>query len=73
MSILSGFIKTRKYRKTSEGYKWQSEDTSAQTVFFDDGKNLVDKLGGLSFLPINEEDYKQLTTKDSSVLYVIYG
>lgn len=47
MSILSGFIKTRKYRKTSSGYKWQSEDTSSQTVFMDDGNTAETNLGAI--------------------------
>lgn len=42
MSILSGFISTIKYRKTKDGYKKQSEWTSAQDVELSNGKNLQD-------------------------------
>ena len=44
MSILSGFFKTKKYRKTDNGYKLQSEWTSSNTVEMDDGQVLQDKL-----------------------------
>ena len=42
MSILSGFLKTIKYRFTDEGYKWQSEKTSSQTVVMGDGTDDTD-------------------------------
>lgn len=45
MSILSGFFKTRKYRKTDAGYKLQSEWTSASTVELADGTTLETALG----------------------------
>lgn len=44
MGILSGLVRTRRYRRTSEGYIWQSEDTHASQVFFDDDSTLVDKM-----------------------------
>lgn len=47
MSILSGFFKTKKYRKTDSGYKLQSEWTSSQTVQMDDGKTLEENLGAV--------------------------
>lgn len=37
MSILSGFLKTKRRRLTDEGYKLQSEWTSSQTVIMGDG------------------------------------
>ena len=37
MGIISGFLKTKKYRKTENGYQLQSEWTSAQTVEMNDG------------------------------------
>lgn len=43
MSVLSGFFKTKKWRKTPEGYKLQSEWTSAQTVEMNDGHTLEEK------------------------------
>ena len=42
MSVLSGFIKTIKYRLTDAGYKWQSEKTSSQTVVMGDGTDDTD-------------------------------
>lgn len=42
MSILSGFFKTIKYRMTDQGYKWQSEKTSSQTVVMGDGTDNTD-------------------------------
>ena len=47
MSILSGFLKTKKYRKTASGYKLQSEWTSSQTVQMDDGNTLQNNLGAI--------------------------
>ncbi len=44
MSILSGFFKTKKYRKTDGGYKLQSEWTSSETVEMNDGTTLENKL-----------------------------
>ena len=42
MAILQGFIKTIKRRLTVEGYKWQSEKTSSQTVVMGDGTDNTD-------------------------------
>ena len=42
MAILQGFIKTIKRRLTNEGYKWQSEKTSSQTVVMGDGTDNTD-------------------------------
>ena len=44
MGILDGFLRTIRYRKTAEGYKWQSEDTHESSVKFDDGTTLTDKM-----------------------------
>lgn len=40
MSILKGFIKAKKYRKTIEGYKLESHWTSSETVEMNDGRTL---------------------------------
>lgn len=48
MSILSGFFKTKKYRKTDDGYKLQSEWTSASTVELADGTTLETALGRIN-------------------------
>lgn len=47
MSILSGFIKTKKYRKTETGYQLQSEWTSSDTVEMTDGKTLTDTVASV--------------------------
>lgn len=47
MSILSGFFKTKKYRKTSTGYKLQSEWTSGSTVEMADGNTAETNLGAI--------------------------
>ena len=45
MGILSGFIKTKRYRKLSDGnYQVQSEWTSSDTVEFSDGTTLTAKM-----------------------------
>lgn len=43
MSILSGFFKTKKYRKTDDGYRLQSEWTSSETVVMNNEQTLEDK------------------------------
>ena len=47
MSILSGFFKTKKYRKTDTGYQLQSERTSASTVEMADGNTAETNLGAI--------------------------
>lgn len=47
MSILSGFFKTKKYRKTDTGYQLQSEWTSASTVEMADGNTAENNLGAI--------------------------
>lgn len=45
MAILNGFIRTKRYRKLSDGsYKLQSEATHESSVFFDDGTTLTEKI-----------------------------
>ena len=45
MGIISGFIKTKRYRKQADGnYIIQSELTFSDTVEFADGKTLTDKI-----------------------------
>lgn len=44
MGILNGFLKTKRYRKTAEGYILQSELTMADSVEFEDGKTLTEKI-----------------------------
>lgn len=48
MSILSGFLKTKKYRKKDDGnYQLQSEWTSSETVEMGDGNTLETNLGSI--------------------------
>ena len=47
MSILSGFFKTKKYRKTPNGYKLQSLWTSSETVEMGDGNTVETNLGAI--------------------------
>ena len=48
MSILSGFVRTRRHRKTEDGYIWQSEDTHESSVLFDDGSTLTEKITAIT-------------------------
>lgn len=48
MSILSGFLKARPYKKTSDGYIWESRDVSSQTVYFDDNDTAETKHGAIN-------------------------
>lgn len=47
MSILSGFKKYKKYKKTNEGYQLQSQWTSSQTVEMNDGNTAETNLGAI--------------------------
>ena len=47
MSILSGFFKTKRYRKTTDGYKLESNWTSGNTVELDDGNTVQNNLGAI--------------------------
>lgn len=69
MSILSGFFKTKKYRKTDDGYRLQSEWTSADTVEMNDGVILTDRLtwkeiGGTSYAGKNTLDISALNANE---------
>lgn len=56
MSILSGFLKTKRRRLTDEGYILQSEWTSASSVEFDDGMNAEEKMQEIDTNKINTTD-----------------
>lgn len=56
MSILSGFLKTKRRRLTDEGYILQSEWTSASSVEFDDGMNVEEKIQDIEDKKINITD-----------------
>ena len=44
MGIISGFIKTKRYRNTASGYQLQSEWTHPSSIEFDDGQTLDTKI-----------------------------
>ena len=75
MAILSGFKSFERYLKvpTEGGNKYQlmSERTSAKDVIFDSNKNLEEVMGGLTLLPISQEEYNALETKDENTLYIV--
>lgn len=56
MGILSGFLKTKRYRKTETGYKLQSEWTSSDTVEFPDGKTLTEKMSNYRNIIVSDTD-----------------
>ena len=61
MSILSGFFKTKRYRKTTDGYKLESNWTSGNTVELDDGNTVQNNLGAIKGITtstsVTEEGY----------------
>jgi len=86
MSILSGFLKTKKYRKTSSGYKLQSEWTNSETVEMPDGSTLKSAaaafetrlgsletaLDGKQIRVLTESQYNALSPSDKNNASVIY-
>ena len=56
MGILSGFIKTKRYRKTDSGYKIQSEWTHSDTVEMSDGTTLTEKMASHSHSDVRSTD-----------------
>lgn len=80
MSILNGFSKVKRYRKTESGYKLQSQWTSSETVEMSDGSILQDQLAalsgslnGLSLIVCTQAEYDALSADDKSsqTLYFI--
>lgn len=86
MAILSGFFKTKKYRKTPSGYKLQSEWTNAETVEMPDGStlkstanafstrigSLENALDGKQIRVLTEAQYNALPSADKNNASVIY-
>lgn len=48
MSILNGFKKARAYKKTDDGYIWESRDVHGETVYFNDNDTAEIKLGAIN-------------------------
>ena len=59
MSILNGFLKTIRYRKTSDGYIRQSEWTKSDTVEMDDGETLTQRMQDIGWQMVNHEHTNQ--------------
>lgn len=86
MAILSGFFKTKKYRKTSDGYKLQSEWTNSETVEMSDGSTLKattdsfdtrlgaleTALDGKQIRVLTESQYNALSSADKNNASIIY-
>lgn len=64
MGILSGFLKTKRYRKTETGYKLQSEWTSSDTVEFPDGKTLTETMSNYRNIIVSDTDPGDNTSVD---------
>lgn len=86
MAILSGFFKTKKYRKTSDGYKLQSEWTNSETVEMSDGSTLKEAadsfdtrigaletaLDGKQIRVLTEARYNALSSAEKNNASIIY-
>ena len=75
MSILSGYKSFVKYKPSDDGKNWEevSIQTRAKDVKFDDDQSLVQKMGGLSLLPISENSFNHIpsNSRNSSTLYIV--
>lgn len=56
MSIVKGFQKIKRYRKTDAGYKLQSQWTSSETVEMEDGNSLEHNLGNIKGITDSFDD-----------------
>lgn len=79
MSILNGFSKVKRYRKTESGYKLQSQWTSSETVEMNDGSILQDQLtaicgslNGLSLVVCTQAEYDALSSDGSKSPKTLY-
>lgn len=75
MSILSGYIKQKKYKKLNDGYKLVSEDTQSTTVYMASGITLEEALDGKRIRVLPESAYNALSSAektDKSVIYLYY-
>lgn len=86
MAILSGFFKTKKYRKTSDGYMLQSEWTDSETVEMSDGSTLKEAassfdtrigaletaLDGKQIRVLTEARYNALSSAEKNNASIIY-
>lgn len=61
MSILNGFKKARAYKKTNDGYIWESRDVHGETVYFNDNDTAETKVGAIKGITtstdVTEEGY----------------
>lgn len=75
MAILSGFIKERKYKKQTDGFKKVSQDTQSETVYMASGVTLEEALDGKRIKVLTESTYNALSAsekEDTSVIYLYY-
>lgn len=75
MSILSGYIKEKKYKKLTDGYKLVSDDTQSTTVFMASGITLEVALDGKRLRFLTESEYNALSDEekaDTSIVYFYY-
>ncbi len=75
MSILSGFIKEKKYKKLSEGYKLVSQHTQSDTVVMRSGETLETALNGKSLRFLSQAEYNALSEaqkNDAGKVYFYY-
>lgn len=56
MSIVKGFQKIKRYRKTDSGYRLQSQWTSSKTVEMEDGNSLEHNLGNIKGITDSFDD-----------------
>ncbi len=64
MSILSGFLKTKRRRLTDEGYILQSEWTSASSVEFANGMNAEEKVLDIEGIELTKAEYDALSEEE---------
>lgn len=73
MGIISGFIKTKKYRKLSDNnYQIQSEWTSSDTVEFPDGTTLTNKINAHKHNSLYSPDSKYNVIMQNDGNLVVY-
>lgn len=73
MSILRGFKKARAYKKTDNGYIWESRDVHGETVYFNDNDTAETKVGAIKGITtstdVTEEGYAADATTVAALNY----
>ncbi len=73
MSILNGWLKTRKYKKTADGYIKQSLDTSSETVYMNDGNTAETNLGAIQGLTSDIASNSNSIAASTSITHNLQG